>query len=194
MTLCSSALPHCKAVSCYKRGQGFARAQGGPRPSCIAAPPLPTGAGDGLGEQQTWHGMLESKDLSSGRYNWFYNKKIIPLTAEEATDLANPLPQYSPRQFQEWDMTLEGRQAYDSVSWEEGIPHSWMNTDPRRETAAPWPKRKGNAWIKRALSSPPRSLSSKVEFMKKAPRTGKASEKKEADLSTAVQAHILARI
>lgn len=25
-------------------------------------------------------------------HNWFYNKKIIPLTAEEATDLANPPP------------------------------------------------------------------------------------------------------
>lgn len=71
--LCPASPRHYELL---QEGQGFARIQGGPRPVCIAAPPLPAGAGDGSGENRTWHRMLASKNLCSGRSGKFLNLKL----------------------------------------------------------------------------------------------------------------------
>lgn len=124
-------------------------------------------------------------------HNWFCNKKIIPSTAEMLTDLANPLPQCSPRQFLDWGMTVGERKACKSVGmvlgWEEGIPHFWMNRhnqkgncslhDPNRKEMPE--SREGN--LPHQGVCPPR-----LNSWKKASSTEKTSEKKGTDLITVI--------
>lgn len=72
--------------------------------------------------------------------NWFYNKKIISLTAEEAIDLPNPFPQHSHRSSGTGYDTRSKRDMQQCQKWHwggrrESLTLEWAQI-PRRETAA----------------------------------------------------------
>ena len=130
-------------------------------------------------------------------HNWIYNRKNIPLTAEEATDLPNTSPQHSPSQFWSgvWHWKRHVTVSGVTLGWEEGIPHPWTSTDSqKRNCSPPGPSRKETTASSESSFPHQGVCLSRQNSWKRLQELEKTTGKKGVDLCTSVQAQPLPRM